>query len=70
MTSDGRHELDASIMDGRDLSAGAVAGLTDVKIHKSSPFGDGKTSCAPYRRGGFLFCTRAGLEIVPNSIFD
>lgn len=30
-TSDGRNELDASIMDGRTLQAGAVAGVTRVK---------------------------------------
>ena len=29
--SEGGHELDASIMDGRDLSCGAVAGVTRVK---------------------------------------
>jgi len=30
-TSEGRHELDASIMDGRDLNAGAVAGVQTVR---------------------------------------
>ncbi len=30
-TSEGKNELDASIMDGRDLSSGAVAGVTLVK---------------------------------------
>jgi beta-aspartyl-peptidase (threonine type) len=30
-TEDGRHELDASIMDGRTLSCGAVAGVRTVK---------------------------------------
>ncbi len=30
-THDGTHELDAAIMDGRDLSCGAVAALTTVK---------------------------------------
>ena len=30
-TSEGTHELDASIMDGRDLNAGAVAGVRTVK---------------------------------------
>jgi len=30
-TSEGKNELDASIMDGRDLSSGAVAGVTTIK---------------------------------------
>ena len=30
-TADQRHELDASVMDGRDRSAGAVAGVTRVR---------------------------------------
>jgi beta-aspartyl-peptidase (threonine type) len=30
-TYDGRHTLDAAIMDGRDLSCGAVASVTDVR---------------------------------------
>jgi beta-aspartyl-peptidase (threonine type) len=30
-TSEGEHELDASIMDGRDLSCGAVAGVKTIK---------------------------------------
>jgi beta-aspartyl-peptidase (threonine type) len=30
-THDGKHELDAAIMDGRDLSCGAVAGLRTVR---------------------------------------
>ncbi len=30
-TSDGKNELDAAIMDGKTLSAGAVAGVTNVK---------------------------------------
>ena len=30
-THDGRNEMDASIMDGRDLNAGAIGGVTNVK---------------------------------------
>ncbi|MCK7534915.1 MAG: isoaspartyl peptidase/L-asparaginase [Marinilabiliales bacterium] len=30
-THEGRNELDASIMDGSDLAAGAVAGVTDIR---------------------------------------
>jgi L-asparaginase / beta-aspartyl-peptidase len=30
-TSDGRHELDAGVMDGRSLAAGAVAGVRNVR---------------------------------------
>ena len=30
-TTDGKHELDASIMNGKDLSSGAVAGVTLIK---------------------------------------
>lgn len=31
MTAEGKHELDASIMDGRDKNAGAVTGLSGIK---------------------------------------
>lgn len=31
MTADGLHEMDASVMDGRDLSAGAVAAISRIK---------------------------------------
>ncbi len=30
-TADGKHEMDAAIMNGRNLKAGSVAGVTDVK---------------------------------------
>jgi beta-aspartyl-peptidase (threonine type) len=41
-THDGKNELDASIMEGRNLAAGAVAGVGDIKNPIVWPFGDGE----------------------------
>ncbi len=47
VTSDGIHELDAAVMDGSNLMAGAVAGVRDIKIR----------SCPPrYGRFSRVFC--------------
>lgn len=71
MTSEGRHELDASVMDGSNLNAGAVAGVTTVKnplraaiaVMEKSPHvllsGDGAET----------FAREQGLEQVENSYF-
>lgn len=71
-TADARFELDASIMNGSDLSAGAVAGVTTVKspialaqkIKNESPhvFLSGK--------GAEVFAELQGLEIVENEYFS
>lgn len=70
-TATGTHELDASIMDGRDRSAGAVAGVTNVRnpialaraVMEDSPHvllaGDGAQE----------FAVRQGLELVPQEYF-
>lgn len=72
MNSECYHELDAAIMDGRDLNAGSVAGVRDVKnpillareVMENSPhvflIGEGASSFAKQR----------GLEIVENSYFS
>ena len=72
MTSDGRHELDASIMDGRDLSAGAVAGVTDIKNHiKAARLVMEKTPhVLLIGEGASYFAREQGLEMVPNSYFS
>jgi len=71
-THEGTHELDAAIMDGRDLSCGSVAGLKTVKnpislarlVKERSPHvflvGDGAEA----------FATEMKVERVPNSSFD
>ena len=70
---EGRNELDASIMDGRTLQAGAVAGITNVrnpitaarKVMEESPH------VMLTGRGAEQFAFEQGLEIVdPSYFFD
>jgi beta-aspartyl-peptidase (threonine type) len=72
ITSDGIHELDAALMDGKDLQAGAVAGVRDIKnpilaarhVMEDSPhvllIGEGASS----------FAGSMGLTMVDNSYFS
>ena len=71
LSASGVHELDASIMDGRDLSAGAVTGLRHVRspvvlarlVMERSPH---VMLAGP---GAEEFALEQGLEPVPNSHF-
>lgn len=71
MTETGTHELDASIMDGSDLNAGAVAGVKTVK----SPILAARTVMvhSPHvmlaGEGAEEFAKQEGLEMVDNSYF-
>lgn len=72
----GRHELDAAIMDGRDRSTGAVAGVTTIRnpislarlVMTETPhvllMGDGAEKFADEMQG------RAQIERVPNEYFS
>lgn len=70
-TNDEKVELDASIMEGKTLNAGAVAGVQDIKnpikaarevmYHSEHVFLSGK--------GASAFAKKQGLEIVPNKYF-
>jgi beta-aspartyl-peptidase (threonine type) len=71
LTADGRCELDAAIMDGRDRRAGAVAGLTTTR----SPVSAAKAVMehSPHvlltNEGAELFVRSQGLEQVDNAWF-
>jgi beta-aspartyl-peptidase (threonine type) len=70
-TYDEKVELDASIMEGKNLNAGAVAGVRDIKNpinaarevmqHSAHVFLSGK--------GASEFAKKQGLEMVPNKYF-
>ncbi len=70
--SEGKHELDASIMDGRDRSCGAVAGVRTVR----NPVSLARLVMTQTRHvmlvgdGAEQFATEQGVERVDNSWFD
>jgi L-asparaginase / beta-aspartyl-peptidase len=70
-TFDGKNEMDAAIMLGKDLSAGAVAGVTTVKNPITAAFA--VMTKSPHvmmsGAGADKFAAESGLEIVPPSYF-
>jgi L-asparaginase / beta-aspartyl-peptidase len=70
-THDGKNELDAAIMDGSNLAAGSVAGVTDIK----NPISAARRvmSSSPHvmlsGAGASQFAKEQGLEIVPPEYF-
>ncbi len=70
-THDGKNELDAAIMDGSNLAAGAIAGVTDIK----NPISAARAvmTKSPHvmlsGAGASQFAKEQGLEIVPPSYF-
>jgi beta-aspartyl-peptidase (threonine type) len=70
-TSEGKHELDASIMCGKDLSSGAVAGVTIIKNPISlARLVMEKTEHILFAgKGADDLGIQLGVEIVPNSYF-
>ena len=71
LTSEGIAELDASIMRGSDLNAGAVAGLTDVKhpVTAARRVMDSSVHVMFSGPGATKFAISQGLEIVPQKYF-
>lgn len=70
-THEGKNELDAAIMDGSNLAAGSVAGVTDIK----NPITAARyvMTKSPHvmlaGRGASEFAKEQGLEIVPPEYF-
>ncbi|WP_448519672.1 isoaspartyl peptidase/L-asparaginase family protein [Rhodoflexus sp.] len=70
-TNEGTNELDASIMDGKTLAAGAVAGVTTIKnpIDAAIAVMQKSPHVMMTGRGAETFAQQQGLELVPNSYF-
>lgn len=68
----GIHELDAAIMDGSNLKAGAVAGVKDIKnpIKAARLVMDSTKHVLLIGEGASEFAKSQGLEIVDNSYFS
>lgn len=71
LTEEGNVELDASIMDGKTLLAGAVAGVTDIKnpITAARAVMEKTPHVMLVKEGASAFAKKVGLEIVPNEYF-
>ena len=70
-THEGRNELDAAIMEGKNKMAGSVAGVTIIKnpISAARAVMEKSKHVMMAGRGAELFATKMGLEIVDPSYF-
>ena len=71
-TFDGKHELDASVMDGRNMAAGAVAGVTHIKnpINLARAVMEKSPHVMLYGQGAEEFAITQGMTFVSNQHFD
>lgn len=70
-THDGKNEMDAAIMNGADLKAGAVAGVTTIKnpIDAARAVMEKSKHVMLEGRGAEQFAAQAGVQIVDPSYF-
>lgn len=70
-THDETHELDAAVMDGATLAAGAIAGVCHVRRPvRAARRAPGRRPRAAGRRGRQAFAREHGLEMVDPSFFS
>ncbi|MCE9787106.1 isoaspartyl peptidase/L-asparaginase family protein [Shewanella chilikensis] len=71
-TFDGSHELDASIMDGKSMNAGAVAGVKHIRhpIDLARAVMDKSEHVMLSGAGAEEFALTLGMELVPGNRFD
>ncbi|WP_420571047.1 isoaspartyl peptidase/L-asparaginase family protein [Kordia sp.] len=69
--NNGKNELDASIMEGKTLNAGAVAGVTNLKnpISAARKVMENSNHVLLARKGAEQFAAAQGLEVVDTSYF-
>lgn len=69
--NNGKNELDASIMEGKTLNAGAVAGVTNLKnpISAARKVMENSDHVLLARKGAEAFAAAQGLEVVDTSYF-
>jgi beta-aspartyl-peptidase (threonine type) len=72
LTSEGLAELDASIMQGADMNAGAVAGLTSVRhpITAARRVMDSTLHVMLSGQGALLFAEKQGLQLEEKEFFQ
>ena len=70
-TAEGKNELDASIMEGQTLNAGAVAGVRDIKnpIKAAREVMNNSVHVMLSGKGASEFARQQGLEMVKNKYF-
>jgi beta-aspartyl-peptidase (threonine type) len=70
--SEGIHEMDASIMDGRDLSCGGVAGVQHIPhpISLARLVMEKTSHILLAGEGAEKFAEKMGIKLVPSSYFD
>ena len=70
-THDGKNELDAAIMEGKELKAGAVAGIGDIKnpISAARMVMEKSPHVLMVGKGASFFASQNGVEVVDSTYF-